>query len=171
VLLTCSNHQDLLNSTKIKNADIVLMEISSCKVKGVSQIKRVLPDLDIILTAIAEDHEMAFQALQAGAVGIISKGISPKTLITTLEIINTGGSPITPYIARKICEIFVNNTPDPKNRLTEKEWSILKRFMAGSSYADIAEKMFSSSAKIHQTVRQIYQKLHNHPDSRKLRKK
>ena len=160
--------QDMIASQEVYKADIVIMKVNHSGINEVRKINQILPDADIILLATTDDNDLAFRALQAGAVGTISKNISPKMLKGTLKKINAGGSPITPYIARKISDMFRNHPPKSENNLSQEERLILRKFLDGSSFASIAEKMFSSSEEIQQRVRQIYKKLQKHPDSQKL---
>ena len=59
-----------------------------------------------------EDADRIFKALQAGAVGYISKKSSLIQIKEAIEIIHRGGSYMSPTIARKVIGFFA---PKPKN--------------------------------------------------------
>src|ERR1700741_2743641 len=67
-----------------KKPDVVLMDIKLPGMSGiqcVAEIKKVIPDMQIIMVTVYEDSERIFRALKAGANGYLVKSRPPKRLI------------------------------------------------------------------------------------------
>ncbi len=108
-----------------------------------------------------EDADRIFKALQAGAVGYISKKSSLIQIKEAIEIIHRGGSYMSPTIARKVIGFFA---PKPKNikgdsLLTERQHQIVEGLSEGLSYKMIASKYSISLETVRDHIKKIYKKL------------
>src|ERR1700685_1608895 len=81
-----------------KPPDVVLMDIrlpGMSGIQGVSEIKKTLPDMLIIMVTIYEDSERIFRALKAGANGYLVKSSPPEQLLAAIHDVSTGGAPMS----------------------------------------------------------------------------
>src|SRR5437588_6082566 len=79
--------------------DIVLMDITMPDMNGVEatrQIKKLLPEVKVLVLTMHENDEYIFQALRAGASGYILKEAADTELITALHIIQSGKFYLSP---------------------------------------------------------------------------
>jgi DNA-binding NarL/FixJ family response regulator len=73
--------------------DIVLLDLSIPAPGGIEttqRIKREVPSAGIIALAVAEDEDMLFDAIKAGAAAFILKDIGPDDLVTIIRRVNGG---------------------------------------------------------------------------------
>jgi len=139
--------------------DIKLPGISGIKL--VQEIRKVNNDVQCIICSLYDDDEFVFTALKNGALGYLLKDSTPDQIIGALEEMLNGGSPMSPYIARKVIASFQH----PKDsadleRLTEREHQVLELLAEGHLYKEIGEMLFLSPHTVKQHIKKIYNKLH-----------
>jgi DNA-binding NarL/FixJ family response regulator len=132
---------------------VVLMDIGLPKgrmngIEGTERVKSISPSTDVIMLTIHGDDENVFKAIVAGASGYMLKG--PEQGFEVIgsairEVVLGGGSPMSPYIARRVLEMF-SRTIKPK------------------------EKLFRAFYTIDTHLKNIYAKLHVHKQSEAVAK-
>lgn len=144
--------------------DVVLMDIRLPKMDGIEctrRLRALLPRLNIIMLTEHEHTELIFEALKAGASGYLFRGKTTGYQLenAVMEAI-TGGSPITPGVARKMVSYFqqLGQTSDLP-QLTRREQEVLECLVQGWVHKEIAARLGISvnTAKTH--LRNIYRKL------------
>lgn len=139
--------------------DIGLPGISG--IEGIPLIRAMDATIDIVMLSAYEDSERIFKALQAGAVGYISKKSSLIQIKDAIEIIARGGSYMSPSIARKVIGFFA---PTAKKKsvdqgLTNRQNQIVEGLADGLSYKLIADKYGISIETVRDHIKKIYKKL------------
>lgn len=129
--------------------------------KLVAEISQVNRNLQCIICSMYDDDEFIFTALKNGALGYLLKDSSGEQIIAALEGLTKGGSPMSPYIARRVIASFQQQ---PQKKLTdilsEREHEVLQHLAQGLIYKEIGEKLFISHETVKQHIKHIYQKLH-----------
>ena len=114
-----------------------------------------------IMSTIFQDDKSVFNALKAGATGYLLKNDNPAKIISAIWEVHSGGSPMTPQIARRVIESF--NQPavnEVSLLLTKRETELLGYLAKGFRYKEIADKLFISTETVRKHINNIYQKLH-----------
>ena len=73
--------------------DIVLLDLSIAAPGGIEttqRIKREVPSAGIIALAVAEDEDLLFDAIKAGAAAFILKDVGPDDLVAIIRRVNNG---------------------------------------------------------------------------------
>ena len=123
-----------------KRPQVLFVDIEMPGVNGIQLImlaKVLYPNIFYIVLTVFDDDEKLFEAIQAGANGYLLKddnAISLRNAIAT--ILEEGGAPMSPPIARKALQLLSNSTlnnnaPDKKEDifdtlLSEREKEILQ---------------------------------------------
>jgi len=127
----------------------------------VSHITEANKEVLCIICSIYDDDEFIFSALKNGALGYLLKDSSGDQIMEALEELQKGGSPMSPYIARRV----IANLQERKEKkiseiLSEREMEVLQQLSEGLLYKQIGEKLFISYETVKQHIKHIYQKLH-----------
>jgi DNA-binding NarL/FixJ family response regulator len=147
--------------------DVILMDINLPARSGiecVAGLKSSIPaSKSIILTAF-EETDLIFQALSAGALGYLLKGVRPAKLLDSIREVHEGGSSMSGPIARKVIAFFhrVPKLPKPEQNLSEREQQVLDFLVQGLLFKQIAGKMNLSPTTIRTYAQRIYEKLQVH---------
>lgn len=105
-----------------------------------------------------ESPEFVFEALRAGAVGYVLKRQAQTELSDVVAIVEAGGSPITPSVARRVLQAFVE-PGGATSRVSDREREILRAFADGLTYAETAASLGISTDTVREHVRRLYDKL------------
>ncbi|MBX7152540.1 response regulator transcription factor [bacterium] len=162
---TYASCESMLNSVNNKPPHVLLMDLSLPGISGIEGIKRVkklMPNVNILVLTIHEENEFIIEALCAGAAGYVVKGISPAKLLEFIKEVNEGGAPMSSTIARKIVTIIQHTNQKPKSdeiHLSAQEERVLQKLSTGNTYEAIAQELNISFNTIKFHVRNIYSKL------------
>ncbi len=155
--------------------DVVLMDLGLPGMSGLKAIERLKhehPRIEIVVQSIYQDDDNVFRALCAGANGYIAKPVLPQQLLEAVEDAFSGGTPMSPRIARKVLEVFKQHAAPQKTdfHLTCRELEVLQLLVQGEDYKSVADKLFLSLFTVRAHVRNIYDKLHVHTRSQAVAK-
>lgn len=154
---------------------VILMDIGLPGMSGISGIKIIkekYPEINIIMLTVYDDSQRIFQSLCAGASGYLLKNVPFTEIRDAIEIVDRGGSSMSPQIARKVIDHFQENQPRKKiaSSLTDKEKEIVLGLVDGLSYKMIADRAFISLETVRTHIKNIYKKLHVHCKAEVIRK-
>jgi DNA-binding NarL/FixJ family response regulator len=111
------------------------------------------------------DSDHIFDALAAGASGYLLKRLTREKLLTALQEVHGGGSPMSSSIARRVVQFF-RAQPQPcaadLERLSPRELEVLRLLAEGYVNKEIAERLALSAPTVATYIRRIYEKLHVH---------
>jgi len=130
----------------------------------VAQLKVKMPKLQLMMITMYEDCDQIFASLQAGATGYLLKRSQPDEIIQAVEQLISGGSPMSPEIARKVVTFF-HKSPSAKSeveQLTKRETEIISQLAKGYMYKEIADNMGISMETVRTHLQHIYGKLQVH---------
>ncbi len=162
--------EEALSNVKKDFPDIIVMNIDFPKMKGtdaIPEIKRVFPQINILVVTDYQDEEIVFNALSAGANGYILRDSWAYNFMIHLNEIAQGGSPLSPSIAKIIVESMHVSRISP---LTSREGQVLKLITQGNSYSRIANELHISKETSKSHIRNIYRKLNVKSKSEVVRK-
>lgn len=147
--------------------DVVLMDINLPGMKGVEcvrQLKSALPAVQFLMLTVYEDSDSLFNSLKAGASGYLLKRTASAKLLEAIRDVHSGGSPMTPQLARRVVQFFLQPAAgiSPLAGLTPGEREFLDQLANGYAYKEIADRMKISIDTVRSYVRTVYEKLHVH---------
>ena len=170
VLFTAANGEDFLAEMKKGKElpDVVLMDIDMPIMNGIEAVNvsaGLYPSTKCLMLTVFDDDEKIFEAIKAGAIGYLLKDENIDRIVNSMrEVIEYGGSPMSPRIARKALQILGGAKIEIKKKqesvLTDREMDILKGLVEGLDYKGVADKLFISPHTVRTHITNIYQKLH-----------
>jgi len=144
--------------------DVILMDIDMPGIDGIQAVKIIRHfdvDVQILMLTVFDTNEKIFDALCAGASGYLLKKASPFKIIEAIKDVSSGGSPMTPEIAKKVLAHFSRQPLKNESiyNLTQREKDILFCLTQGYSYKMIASQLQLSIDTVRFYIKQIYLKL------------
>lgn len=141
--------------------DIVIMDVNMPKLGGLEatiEIKKMHPDIKVLVLTQYEDREYISRFLRAGVSGYLLKKAVGSDLITALKAIGRGELYLYSSITTEVVAGYLSGdspTPseDPYEKLSDREKQVLKLIAEGYTHKEIAD-MLSISVKTviaHQT--------------------
>jgi len=161
------NAESALQEIPRRPPDVVLMDINLPGMNGVEcvrQLKNSLPSVQVLMLTVYEDSDSLFKSLKAGASGYLLKRTASAKLIDAIRDVHTGGSPMTPQLARRVVQYFSkpSESESSVSNLTPGERDFLEQLAKGYAYKEIADRMNISIDTVRSYVRTVYEKLHVH---------
>lgn len=167
VFRSCEAALKIINDNALP--DIILMDIrleGKSGIEGTLEIKTRYPEIEIIMLTVEDNDNSIFEALSNGASGYLLKNTEPEKIIERINDIFQNGSPISPYIAKRIINKLTQYDSQSKTyQLSNREKEILKEIVDGQKIEYIADLLHISPLTIRTHIKKIYQKLQVHSRS------
>ena len=146
--------------------DVAVVDINLPGMSGielVARLREVCPKVLCLILTTYEDSIRIFDALKAGASGYLLKRAPADEIVRAIVQVHSGGSPMSPQIARQVVSFFHNRPVcGDLETLSEREREVLQCLAEGSMYKEIAHRLSISVDTVRTHVRKIYEKLHVH---------
>lgn len=136
-------------------------------VNFLQEVRCQAPRTEILVISVLGDESTVISAIHAGASGYLLKDTSPLDIYSIAMDVLTGGSPMSPSIARMLV-MRTRDTRKTHNRreliklsdpLSPREIEVLWSIARGFSYTQIALQLEISANTVPSHVKAIYRKL------------
>ena len=152
---------------------VIFMDLKMPEMDGIETIriaKSLYPQIHFIVLTIFDDDSKIFDAIKAGASGYLLKH-EPASVLeeSVIDILETGGAPMSPAIARKALNLLskstntengTNATNEIPESITQREKEILQQMVSGWDAKRIAVELNISTLTVRKHIANIYEKLH-----------
>ena len=142
--------------------DVVVMDIAMAGMGGIEAIKRLLAKNSrarILALSAHEDTSHPKRALQAGALGYLSKRSAPEVLIDAIRLIAQGQRYLDAQIAQRMAVQDLTGKQGPMEKLSAREFEVFMQLARGQSVAQISGTLALSSSTVGTHLYNIKQKL------------
>jgi DNA-binding NarL/FixJ family response regulator len=134
---------DVLNRVQAGDVDLLLLDLLMPGSNDVDLIERVgqaLPKLPILVLTMHADPHIARRALQAGALGYLTKDTSPELLIDAVHHVAAGRDYVDPSLSGALIRSLdaPQEAPATVSELSARERQVLLALVEGKSVIDIA---------------------------------
>ena len=142
--------------------DVVVMDIAMAGMGGIEAVKRLLAKdsaVRILALSAHEDTSYPRRALQAGALGYLSKRSAPEVLVSAIRQVAQRKRYLDAQIAQRIAVQDLNGDAHPLERLSAREFEVFVQLARGQSVLQISEVLSLSSSTVGTHLYKIKQKL------------
>lgn len=151
VIGEASDGIELLSLLKILNADLVILDISMPNLRGIEatrELKKILPDVKVLVLTMYKDKELLHQAISSGADGFVLKEDSDKELYSAIGKVRQGKIYISPRLSGGLTNDWTQTRrgifKPVFKPLTKREMEVLRLIAEGKSNKEIANFLFIS---------------------------
>ncbi|MFM2111498.1 MAG: hypothetical protein RLZZ271_158 [Pseudomonadota bacterium] len=176
----CVDVASALRVLEMDKPDVLMTDLGLPDGTGLDIIRlcaHKYPDCHIMVISMFGDEAHVISSIEAGATGYILKSSEDVEIVSHVDALRAGGSPITPSIARQLLRRFTrpsatlsepvaSTSPEShaansaqQQTLSDREIDVLKLVAVGYRYAEIADKLFISQHTVVSHIKSIYQKL------------
>ena len=144
------------------NPDVLVIDIAMPGMGGLEAMNRILarnPGARILVLSAHEDTSYPRRAMQAGALGYLSKRGAPAELLQAVNAVARGATYIEPGIAQRLAVQGLRGPQRPVDMLSEREFEVFLHLAGGKSVAQIAALLSLSPRTIGTHLYNIKQKL------------
>jgi len=156
----------LLNTLKTNTPDMVIVDISMPRIRGieaVGEIKAQYPKIKVLILSMHKSKEYLLQAISVGADGYLLKEDTDDELFTAIETVRKGEIYLSPNMTRNLTRTFIESCirgPDANiEPLSIREKEILKMVVEGYTCKDISGLLHISLRTVQHHRANIQKKL------------
>jgi len=160
---TVVNAYPSFDAAKLKiakdNPDVIILDIQLPGTSGIDALpllKKMLPNVYIIMLTVYETEKVILDALANGASGYFTKNTPSSKIIDAIKEVMHGGGPMSPDVSKKVIMSLQKNQHSP---LTKRETQILELIAEGKDRGQIAHQLFIDVETVKTHVKNIYIKL------------
>ncbi len=149
--------------------DVVLMDLSMPHGKdgltATAELKKLLPDTNVLILTMHDDEEYLFRSIQAGASGYVLKSAPHEELLTAIESVSSGNAYLYPTATKRLMNEYMERVKhggdgsDSYETLSDREKEILSWIAKGYSNKEIAENLIISVKTVETHKAHLMEKL------------
>jgi DNA-binding NarL/FixJ family response regulator len=160
------NGKEAINLVETLQPDLVLMDVRMPIMDGVQGTREIcqrFPQTKVLVLTTFDDRAYVNQALQAGASGYLLKDTPFEELTQAIRLVHKGYTQLGPGLGNKVT--IGSSTPttltvaDEWDKLTPKEWEIVRAIAQGASNREIAQMLFIAEKTVKNRITNILSQL------------
>ena len=154
--------EEALNLCETLHPDVILMDMRMPGMDGIQTtqlIRQRYPEIQILVLTSFEEEEMIQQAMQAGAIGYLQKGISVDELADAIRSAYAGKPTLSPEAFHVLVQSSVSQPQKPDFDLTERELQVVEMLVHGLSNTEISNRLVITGATVKYHISNILRKL------------
>ncbi|RUT28982.1 response regulator transcription factor [Paenibacillus zeisoli] len=168
VIGDAADGQEAIQKAQELKPDVVLMDFSMPQgmdgLTATLELKKLLPDIAVLILTMHDDEEYLFRAIQAGASGYILKSAPHDELVSAIQSVATGSAYLYPSATKRLMNEYLdamkNGEPQSAfDTLSEREREILSWVAKGYSNKEIAEHLIISVKTVETHKSNLMEKL------------
>ncbi|MCK5164842.1 MAG: response regulator transcription factor [Desulfobacula sp.] len=157
VIAEAANGEAALDEAMNKKPDVAIIDISMPGMDGlevVTRLKNYCSDVPVLILTMHDEEQYVIRAIEAGALGYVTKQSAPEQLVAAVKKIHSGGR----YLTEKASEALAlrvirgNKSGSLTETLSMRELQVLRKLAMGSTNREIATS-YNISVKTVDTYR------------------
>ena len=125
----------------------------------IPQLRKLVPQVAILILTHNDDYHTVLEAIQLGAVGYLVKDTPVADLRRAIREVHEGGSVIDPKLSRLVLKALTEIEPTSSSILSKREQQVLELMAAGYVKKEVAEQLGISYSAVALYTANIYEKL------------
>lgn len=147
------NAAELLQFVRANELDLVILDITMSSGKsGIDVLPEVLSlrsKIKVLILSMHAEEQFAVRALRSGASGYITKQSAPNELVKAIRKVYNGGKYVSESIAEQLVFFIGSDATNLQHeRLSDREFQVLRRIAEGRTLKEIAEELFISEKTV-----------------------
>jgi len=161
VVAEARDGEEAFEKAKETKPEIVVLDIGMPRLSGLEaaqRLKRILPQVKVLMLTVHESERLAWEVLNAGARGYVTKSDTARDLVIAIEALRRDKTFFTPRIDRIIRDSFLDGRPSQKakekqgKQLTSRQREIVQLLAEGKTSKEVSA-LLNLSAKTVETHR------------------
>ena len=143
--------------------DVVVLDITMPGRSGLEvlkEIKRSRPRLPVLILSMHPEDQFAVRLFKAGAAGYLTQESAGEALVGAIKKVVGGGRYISPSLAERMASyLTIDVKKAPHERLSDREFLILRMIASGKQVSQIAKELSLSVSTVSTYRARILEKM------------
>ena len=163
IFAEAGNAQEVLDEVRKQAWDLVILDITMPGRSGLDllrDLKQLRPELPVLVLSMHPEDQYAKRVLKSGAAGYMNKETAPRELVTAIRKVLDGGRYVSAALAEKLAlDLSADAARLPHERLSDREFEILRMIASGKTVSQIAEELHLSVTTVSTHRARILEKM------------
>ncbi len=144
VVAEAADGNEAIKQVRKKCPDVAVIDISMPGMDGLEVVSRLhsyFPELPVLILTMHEEEQYVVRAIEAGAMGYITKQSAPEQLVGAIRKVHAGSRFLTAEAAEVLALRLARgvNGRSPLDSLSTRELQVLRRLARGHTNREIAD--------------------------------
>lgn len=144
VVAEAADGREAIRMIRERTPDVAVIDLSMPRIDGLEVIRRILPErpeLPIIVLTMHAENQYVVRAIEAGAMGYITKQSAPEQLVAAIRKVLAGSRYLTGDAAEALALRISKGSKGQSelDNLSTRELQVLRRLALGHTNREIAE--------------------------------
>ena len=169
VVGTASDGAEAVRLAEAHHPDVIMMDLRMPGTDGITataELRRRLPAARVLVLTTYADQDTILLALQAGALGYLTKDASAEQIEAAIRAVHAGQTHLDPAVQERLVATVTSLPPAagqagpaaPPAGLTAREIEVLTLLASGLSNTEIARRLYLSDATVKTHINRIFAK-------------
>lgn len=168
VIGEAADGEEGIQAAQLLKPDVVLMDLNMPAgmdgLTATTELRRLMPDLAILILTMHDDDEYLFRAIHVGASGYILKSAPHEELLTAIRSVAAGNAYLYPTATKRLMNEYIERLKHGENTdtfasLSEREREVLALIAKGFSNKEIGEQLIISVKTVESHKSNVMEKL------------
>jgi DNA-binding NarL/FixJ family response regulator len=164
VVATAADGKQGVAAAVLHKPDVVIMDLVLPALSGIDATQRIinaLPHTCVVILSSCDTSEHVFSALRAGAKAYVLKECAGAELVRAVMSVASGARYLSPQLTGLLIDGLLSNSTvkSPLERLSAREREVMNLTVAGSSSAQIAQRLCLSRKTVDTYRSRVMEKL------------
>ncbi len=167
VLFECDNGEELMESLKTEQPDVIIMDLNMPLMDGMEAtklIRKKYENIKVLVVTMYDDNKFIIHLMENGANGYLLKNAEPKEIIKAVYTVYENGYYFNDLVNKALLKKLVlkNNIKPSFNQnieLTERELEVLKLICEEKTATEIGKQIFLSPRSVEGIRQRLIEKI------------
>jgi len=143
VIAEAADGETALDKAMNTRPDVAVIDISMPGMDGlevVTRLKSYCSDVPVLILTMHDEEQYVIRAIEAGAMGYVTKQAAPEQLVAAVKKIHAGGRYLTEKASEALALRVIRGTKvhTPTESLSMRELQVLRKLALGATNKEIA---------------------------------
>lgn len=162
VVAECSSGEDATKKAIDLRPEVITMDIRMPGIGGLSALEEILvaTDARVLMMTSYDLDEPAFEALEIGASGFLTKDADPALLVGAIRSVANGDAVLTPRLTAELLRLkHIPRRTQELPEITAREKDFIRLIGLGYTNAEIAEQLCLSVGGVKVSISRLLAKM------------